>query len=111
MTIPEPPATVADAAGAVLARLKKGAASLDQLAQDVRGIFKSEGEYFPFESDMPDGYDTIEWIGAQPWSNGRVGMFGLSYLGTVQWLAAKERPPRQVLLRDDHRLLLLRRRT
>ena len=35
----------------------------------------------------------IEWLATQPWSNGRVGMFGLSYLGTVQWLAAKERPP------------------
>ena len=40
-----------------------------------------------------DGYDTIEWAASQPWSNGVVGTFGLSYPGAVQWLAAMEAPP------------------
>ena len=47
----------------------------------------------PSSAKGRDGYDTIEWLAAQPWSNGRVGMLGLSYLGTAQWLAARERPP------------------
>ena len=41
----------------------------------------------------PDGYDTIEWAARQPWSNDRVGTFGLSYPGAVQWLAAVDSPP------------------
>jgi len=61
--------------------------------QDTRGRGDSEGAFEFFFADGKDGYDTIEWVAAQPWSNGRVGMLGLSYLGTVQWLAARERPP------------------
>lgn len=63
------------------------------VVQDTRGRGDSEGTFEFFAGDGPDGYDVIEWLAGQPWSNGRVGMFGLSYLGTVQWLAAKERPP------------------
>ncbi len=40
-----------------------------------------------------DGYDSAEWAAALPFSTGAVGMFGLSYLGTVQWVAANEKPP------------------
>src|SRR5262245_32222677 len=40
-----------------------------------------------------DGYDTIAWAAAQPWSTGKVGMFGLSYVGATQWLAAITTPP------------------
>ena len=47
----------------------------------------------PYRHEGPDGYDTIEWAAAQPWSNGVVGTFGLSYPGAVQWLAAVEHPP------------------
>ncbi len=61
--------------------------------QDVRGRGDSDGTFTPFENEGPDGYDTIEWIAAQPWCNGKVGMVGGSYLGTAQWLAARERPP------------------
>ena len=60
--------------------------------QDVRGRFHSEGEFRPYENEGRDGYDTIEWSSKQPWSNGAVGTFGLSYPGAVQWLAAVERP-------------------
>ncbi len=61
--------------------------------QDTRGRFASEGEFVPFFSDIQDGYDTVEWCAAQPWSNGRVGMFGTSYVGATQLLAAISSPP------------------
>jgi putative CocE/NonD family hydrolase len=63
------------------------------IVQDVRGRYASGGEFRPYEQEGRDGYDTIEWAAAQPWSNGAVGTFGLSYPGAVQWLAAVERPP------------------
>jgi putative CocE/NonD family hydrolase len=61
--------------------------------QDVRGRHHSDGDFRPYENEGRDGYDTIEWAAAQPWSNGDVGTFGLSYPGAVQWLAAVESPP------------------
>ena len=63
------------------------------VVQDVRGRYASDGEFRPYEHEGRDGYDTIEWAARQPWSNGRVGTFGLSYPGAVQWLAAIENPP------------------
>jgi uncharacterized protein len=63
------------------------------VSQDVRGQFASEGEYRVQLTDDRDGYDTIEWIVRQPWSNGRVGTYGCSYLGEVQYLLAKTRHP------------------
>lgn len=60
--------------------------------QDVRGRYGSAGTFNPYLHDGKDGYDTIEWAAKQPWSNGVVGTFGLSYPGAVQWLAAKEHP-------------------
>ena len=61
--------------------------------QDVRGRHDSEGRFEPYRQEGRDGYDTIEWAAHQPWSNGRVGTYGLSYPGAVQWLAAVEHPP------------------
>jgi putative CocE/NonD family hydrolase len=61
--------------------------------QDVRGRYASGGEFDPYRNEGRDGYDTIEWAAAEPWSNGVVGTFGLSYPGAVQWLAAVEDPP------------------
>ncbi|HEY3116386.1 MAG TPA: CocE/NonD family hydrolase, partial [Chloroflexota bacterium] len=66
--------------------------------QDTRGRGDSEGRFDFFFPEGPDGYDTIEWLAAQPWSNGKVGMMGVSYLGTVQWLAAREHPPHLVCI-------------
>ena len=63
------------------------------VVQDVRGRYASDGEFRPYEHEGRDGYDTIEWAARQPWSNGHVGTFGLSYPGAVQWLAAVENPP------------------
>ena len=58
------------------------------VAQDVRGRFDSDGEYYPWVNEFNDGHDTVEWIGAQPWCDGNVGMVGSSYVGNVQWQAA-----------------------
>ena len=66
--------------------------------QDVRGRHESEGKWEPFRNDIEDGYDTIEWAAAQPWSNGKVGMQGGSYLGHVQWRAAMAKPPHLVAM-------------
>ena len=61
--------------------------------QDVRGRGDSDGDFDFFFQEGEDGYDTIEWMAAQPWSNGDVCTAGVSYLGTDQWLAAREHPP------------------
>ena len=57
------------------------------VVQDVRGKFRSEGEAMPYTHEVDDGYDTVEWVSRQAWSNGRVGMFGDSYYGYTQWAA------------------------
>jgi hypothetical protein len=61
--------------------------------QDARGRGDSDGEFSFLAADGKDGYDTIEWIARQPWSNGRIAMTGSSYRGSAAWLAARERPP------------------
>ena len=63
------------------------------VAQDCRGRFQSEGQFYAFVNEGKDGYDTIEWAASQPWSNGKVGTTGASYLGWVQYHAAMFRPP------------------
>jgi uncharacterized protein len=63
------------------------------IAQDVRGRFESEGDWYTFRYESQDGYDTVEWAAALPYSNGKVGMFGGSYVGATQFLAAIARPP------------------
>jgi hypothetical protein len=56
--------------------------------QDCRGRYDSQGVFYPEIHEADDGYDTIEWCAKQAWSNGRVGMFGCSYPGCVQWYCA-----------------------
>jgi len=68
------------------------------LIQDTRGRGDSDGEFDFFHQEGKDGYDTIEWIARQSWSNGKVGMMGVSYLGAVQWLVAFEKPPHLVCI-------------
>jgi putative CocE/NonD family hydrolase len=63
------------------------------MVQDVRGRYESEGAFQPLTQEPADGDDTINWIARQPWSNGRVGMMGGSYLGIVQWKAALANNP------------------
>ena len=61
--------------------------------QDTRGRYTSEGEFYPFLDEPNDGYDTVQWCAEQPWSSGKVGMFGRSYVGATQWLCAITNPP------------------
>ncbi|WP_062298721.1 CocE/NonD family hydrolase [Demequina maris] len=63
------------------------------VAQDVRGKFRSEGDALLFVNEADDGYDTLDWIVQQPWSNGRVAMWGDSYYGYTQWAAASAEHP------------------
>jgi len=63
------------------------------ISQDVRGRYTSEGEWYTFKNESQDGYDTIEWAAALPYSNGKVGMFGGSYVGATQMLTAIAAPP------------------
>jgi uncharacterized protein len=56
--------------------------------QDVRGRYASQGVFDALKQEGPDGYDTLNWIAAQPWSNGKIGMMGGSYLGIAQWRVA-----------------------
>lgn len=60
---------------------------------DVRGRGNSEGEFEPFVNEGRDGYDVVEWLARQPWSNGKVAMWGGSYAGFDQWSVLKEFPP------------------
>lgn len=66
--------------------------------QDCRGRFKSEGRYRPFMDDHYDGYDTIEWIARQKWSNGKVGMYGASAMGITANQASITNPPHLVAM-------------
>jgi putative CocE/NonD family hydrolase len=63
---------------------------------DTRGRFDSEGEFYPFRHEANDGYDTVEWAASLPYSDGRVGMHGGSYVGATQMLAASAAPPHLV---------------
>jgi uncharacterized protein len=67
-------------------------------AQDCRGCFSSSGVWEPFVNEGKDGYDTVEWLARQPYSNGKVGMIGASYAGAAQWWAAVQRPPHLVAM-------------
>jgi len=77
---------------AIFAR-KAAAHGFMVVAQDVRGRFTSDGEWYTFKHESEDGYDAVEWAAALPHSNGKVGMFGGSYVGATQLLAAISQPP------------------
>lgn len=61
--------------------------------QDCRGRYRSEGVFSFLKGEAEDGYDTIEWLAAQPWCDGQVGTMGTSYLGWTQTSAAVLNPP------------------
>ena len=63
------------------------------ILQDVRGRYSSAGEWYPFKNESNDGYDTVEWAAILPYSNGKIGMFGGSYVGATQMLTAIAHPP------------------
>jgi hypothetical protein len=82
-----------DIGGAVETGERYAQAGYAFVAVDCRGRFDSDGDWRPFEDEARDGYDTVEWVASQPWSNGKVGMVGGSYGGYTQWQAASIRPP------------------
>ena len=61
--------------------------------QDCRGRFESEGTFYPYRDDGPDGHDTLEWISTQSWYDGKIGTSGRSYGGIFQWQLAPFRSP------------------
>jgi len=81
------------AEGEVRFALEAAARGYVVVLQDTRGRYQSEGEWYPFVHESNDGYDTVEWAAALPWADGRVGMFGGSYVGATQMLAAISHPP------------------
>ena len=73
--------------------LKGAARGFVVITQDVRGRYASDGDWYPFLNESSDGYDTVEWAAALPYSNGKVGMRGGSYVGATQMLTAIAHPP------------------
>ncbi len=75
----------------VVARILAGR-GYNVIAQDTRGRYGSDGEFYPFIHESNDGEDTAAWIADQPWFDGRLGMWGPSYLGYTQWAVARRAP-------------------
>ena len=73
--------------------LKAAARGYVVIVEDVRGRYASDGEWDPFVHESEDGFDTVEWAAALPYVDGKVGMYGASYVGATQLLAAVARPP------------------
>jgi putative CocE/NonD family hydrolase len=67
------------------------------IIQDTRGRYTSDGVARPHD-EAEDGFDTVEWAAQLPYSNGKVGMYGVSYLGTTTLQAAKMSPPHLVAI-------------
>ncbi|GBQ09949.1 putative acyl esterase [Swaminathania salitolerans LMG 21291] len=63
------------------------------VVQDIRGQGKSGGTFYEYRHDRLDGYDTVEWAARLPGADGQVAMYGSSYVGATQWLAATATPP------------------
>ncbi len=80
-------------ASQMLDPMKAAKAGFALVIQDTRGRYTSGGEFYCFVDDINDGYDTVEWAAALPWSSGKIGMIGASYVGATQWLCATSRPP------------------
>jgi uncharacterized protein len=79
--------------GAATFAFKAAATGYVVIIQDVRGRYDSDGDWYTFKHEANDGYDTVEWAGTLPYSNGKVGMWGGSYVGATQMLTAIAHPP------------------
>jgi len=74
--------------------VRAAAAGFAVVIQDVRGRWASGGDtFFPYRDESADGFDSVAWAAAQPWSNAEVGCYGLSYMGGTSWLAAASGHP------------------
>lgn len=65
------------------------------VVQDLRGRYESEGQWLVGTHEREDGSDTVDWLAAQPWSSGKIGTYGCSYLGEDQLQLAATRNPHQ----------------
>ncbi|MBM2815288.1 MAG: PepX protein [Ignavibacteria bacterium] len=65
---------------------------------DWRGFFDSKSADIPGYDRGLDGYDAVEWIASQKWSNGRIGTYGASALGLIQYQTARRKPPHLVCI-------------
>jgi putative CocE/NonD family hydrolase len=61
--------------------------------QDCRGRYRSQGHFTKYIGEANDGYDTLQWIASQPWCNGRIGTYGLSYAAHTQTALATQHAP------------------
>src|SRR5580658_1766519 len=94
---PEGPRAIPQLVEGMIAQANKyTSAGYAFVVQDVRGKGHSKGFYSAFSDDIPDGYDTVEWVAKQPWSNGKVGITGGSALGITSSMAAVAAPPHLV---------------
>ncbi len=82
-----------DKSGSAGFGVKAAARGFVVIVQDVRGRYTSEGEWYPFKNESNDGFDTVEWAATLPYSDGKIGMFGGSYVGATQMLTAIAHPP------------------
>jgi putative CocE/NonD family hydrolase len=82
-----------DKSGGVEFGMQSAAHGYVTIFEDVRGRYASEGKWDPFRNEANDGFDSIEWAAALPYSTGQVGLFGGSYVGATQMLAAIAHPP------------------
>ncbi len=82
-----------DKSGSSKFGVKGAARGFVVVVQDVRGRYTSDGEWYPFKNESNDGFDTVEWVATLPYSSGKVGMFGGSYVGATQMLTAIAHPP------------------
>jgi uncharacterized protein len=82
-----------DKTGGLAFGMKAAAKGYVVVIQDVRGRYSSAGEWYPFKHESEDGYDSVEWAAQLPHADGRVGMFGGSYVGATQMLTAIVHPP------------------
>ena len=75
--------------GLTLDPLRAAAAGYNVVIQDVRARWASDGgPFFLYRDEGPDGSDSVDWAAAAPWSDGRVGTYGVSYMGGTAWQAA-----------------------
>lgn len=61
--------------------------------QGSRGRYKSGGDYYPLKNERNDGVETLKWLAAQPWFDGRLGMWGSSAFGYTEWVLADQSDP------------------
>jgi uncharacterized protein len=79
--------------GLMLDPIRAAARGYCVLIQDVRARFASDGDaFFMYRDERRDGEDSVRWAAAQDWCDGRVGTYGLSYMGATAWLAAAAAP-------------------